>query len=487
VLSILSEEAVSGSSSFEVIANALHHHFGSNDYFRVGTALLMLLQQPDLLPDPNQRISVIFLLFEMYRSQPIAKNPFAPLFAHLLTDGSAGYRPMQISQQEKVFLYQLFTSPALTRELLKKTPRQVLSSDVSVTPPMDTSGLQMALQEKHSELSRLSQSGITTIIPDSDPDSTGASGSHQMIEQLICSVNPPSEDAYQPPILRMAPPLHRGEDELVWMNPTDVDYKIEWDQMMCSENSVEVEVRQLMAKAFKGALLLPQQQHLLKELEKDPKLVYHVGLTPAKLPDLVENNPLVAIEVLLKMMQSTQITEYFSVLVNMEMSLHSMEVVNRLTTAVDLPREFIHFYISNCISKCETIKDKYMQSRLVRLVCVFLQSLIRNKSINIQDISIEVKAFCIEFSNIREAASLFRLLRSVESNDGTEPVAPSSISPSSLANTALKSATTAQQLLHPSINTNTLSSSAAVPLNIGAVTATASDTGGPTGGDANKP
>ena len=73
---------------------------------------------------------------------------------------------------------------------------------------------------------------------------------------------------------------------MIWMNPSekwnDDVHLPTWDTSMCAAETSGLEAKRLMAKAYESALPVTQQQHLLSMLNSDPKVVYQIGLTPAK-------------------------------------------------------------------------------------------------------------------------------------------------------------------------------------------------------------
>jgi len=424
LLGLLSDES---SPSLNGLSETFHRNFPKHDHFKLFCALAFLLEQPDLLPGIPERIGALFLLYDSHKNDSMSLNPFASVFAKILeapvhSQAKPTNVQYSLSACERHFLTLLLTSTP--KDLLKTSAKQIeIEYNKAPPAPLPAPDLHKALAEQVRDAPNLNpQVSAVIACPDIVADPNEREGTIGCAAEIVAATAPNGAGdvglRLEPAIDRPAPPIFACLDvEGIWISPTETTHELLWDPSMCVDNSQGAEVRSLMKKACKASLAMSQQQFVLTQIDADPKLVYHIGLTPQKLPDLVENNPLIAIEVLLRLMSSNQITEYFSILVNMDMSLHSMEVVNRLTTAVDLPTEFVHLYISNCISTCETIKDKYMQNRLVRLVCVFLQSLIRNKIINVQDLFVEVQAFCIEFSRIREAAGLFRLLKTLDSGE----------------------------------------------------------------------
>ncbi|GAM23701.1 hypothetical protein SAMD00019534_068760 [Acytostelium subglobosum LB1] len=224
--------------------------------------------------------------------------------------------------------------------------------------------------------------------------------------------------SFEPSYSRPAPPLYEHPN-LLWIN-TSINHGLLLSPTMgfSSITNPKKVVRDLMSKAIRGRLRKSQIQQIKAELDLDPKMVLYSGLVPKKLPNLVENNQEVAIEAMLKLIHSPDFKDYFQELISMEMNYRSMEVVNALATSVELPSHFIPMYISNCINTCNYCKDKAMLQRSVRLVCVFIQSLIRNNIINIKDLFEEVQAFCLEHSKIREAIGLFKLMNEENLGNG---------------------------------------------------------------------
>ncbi|KAL0429720.1 UNVERIFIED_CONTAM: CCR4-NOT transcription complex subunit [Sesamum radiatum] len=388
--------------TIEEIVSDFNSKFPRSVQFFVCSALDFLIADPkarEKFLSPTQRLISFAILHQAYASQQPSSNPFISKLVDLLKQSAVDYiKNFDLSSYtfpQREHIQQQYCGK-VQQELFKCVFKD--NSVKNVVPDPDV------------------PRGCNSNSPefDAQPGVTSKIGSGNIDETLAGLLSSLSLEGLGPKWTRPFPPrLPVMDGELLWLNP-DINHELLWDYGMCADTSRGAAVRDLIAKALKGPLVPMQQEQVLVELANDPKLVYRCGLTPKKLPDLVENNPMIAVEVLIKLVNSPEISEYFTVLVNMEMSLHSMEVVNRLTTTIELPTEFLHTYISNCISACQGIKDRYMQNRLVRLVCVFLQSLIRNKIINVHDIFIEVQAFCIEFSRIREAAGLFRLLKTLE-------------------------------------------------------------------------
>ncbi|KAF2076891.1 hypothetical protein CYY_001794 [Polysphondylium violaceum] len=408
---------------------------------------------------------------------PISYNPFLPIFIdelekHFKSNNSSSsnhnshrYGNYNIESIEKQYLIQLLTNQ-LPKDFSKKTVLEIINTQPPSTSnnsneqqysSIKINNIESLNEYKTFYLDRLPNHcfpslrsiGISPILyinndennnnndnQNKENNSSNSNKKQDKVENVEFTSNDLNLFSFEPNIKRPSPPIYDPLDT-IWIN-LSINHTLligKGDVLTNNNNQYNAKksIRDLMSKAMKGRLKRTQLQQFKTDIESDPTLIKYSGLTPKKLCNLVENNTQVAIDSLLKLIQyKDEFQQYFKELISMEMNYRSMEVVNSLATSsgVALVKQYIPMYISHCIATCNNIKDNTMQQRSVRLVCVFIQSLIRNSIIDIKDVALftEVQKFCLEYSKIREAIGLFKFMIDDSSSNINTLTPPTSVS-----------------------------------------------------------
>ena len=122
-----------------------------------------------------------------------------------------------------------------------------------------------------------------------------------------------------------------------------------WDFNMVSEQFNYAQMKKYLNRACKTPLKLQEAHQLKKGLQADKEMVFHIDMSPAKLPDLVIHNPTIAKELLICMTNSAEISKYYDVLTQMKLSISLLEVFHGILYQVDFPKEFILLFVKNCM------------------------------------------------------------------------------------------------------------------------------------------
>jgi hypothetical protein len=88
--------------------------------------------------------------------------------------------------------------------------------------------------------------------------------------------------------------------------------------------------------------------------------------------------------------------------------LNDLVVTSRLLSADETTR-LVHGVLSNGIRAAEGTENRQTQSRLVRLLCLFLQSVIRCEVVGVADVYHLVQDLGVNFMFVKEARELWRV------------------------------------------------------------------------------
>ena len=282
------------------------------------------------------------------------------------------------------------------------------------TLPENYTALRDSFQKNSPALSGFKSAELQKVVPDfgEGPGKPPPPTRHLSMDQILSPDI--TSQGFQPDFLRPVPsPLAIAKEDYMWLAPGPV-HDLSWDPLMCKREIIN---QQLWDKALRDKIKNSEEfQFLEQHLQGMENPIRDAPITTANISELIQMNPQLAYKFLLRIHTEKEFSSYLDPLINQKCTLESFECMHKLLQNMDMPKEFLTFYLTGCIDQIEKLKDAPygIQTRMARILSTFLRSLIKSKTLNPIDMYIELQAFCIRFMDVQEAASLFKMLKSID-------------------------------------------------------------------------
>lgn len=345
-------------SSLSACLSAFMKTFSRPQQFRGAYVLLTLLQEGLLLVP--ERVAAIYILHEISKQED---NLFLqPLLEAVDRDPAEAY-----------LLQQLMANPTLgdlpASEVLKRRPAVIEAEP----------------QKKFTQ---------APVRPTINP--TGATGAQHLQLGILT-----------PEFARPLPLFADLWGDARWIAPGPLSEVIWSEDNMDSTTS---EYKRLYEQATQSELRSEKVDQLLKALDSDPNLLLQLSIDPEKFPPLVQRNPSIATSILIKSCHHELFEPLTEKLIFMDLSVQQMEVMHCLLINAELPKAILPMFLINSVSTCKNIKDRSLQARLARLLCVLITTLMKKRLLPAGEIPIDVTEFFKQFQMHKEVIELLKKL-----------------------------------------------------------------------------
>ncbi|CAD8140922.1 unnamed protein product [Paramecium pentaurelia] len=209
--------------------------------------------------------------------------------------------------------------------------------------------------------------------------------------------------------LRLTPDIVQNRCD--WIEFYQV-YDVQWDYSLQINSDKLSQIKEIMQKAHLEQLSEQELKQFQEYLKKDNNnLLKNNGLLNFNLSDLIEKNLNLAFFLFSKHFPNTEFLDLMDTLVTIDITPNALEMMCMIVQQYHVPQEYLNYYVNYCIQFCSNIKEKGQQVKMIKYLTIFLKHLINKKMLKTYELQTELQAFSIEFSNIGETSSLFKLIK----------------------------------------------------------------------------